>query len=80
MGRRHPKSYRIRLTWQALQDIAGQLVAADAVLAAVAGRGELCRSSALYRTGTTGRFTAHLVWREGNRSISATVRNIEVAP
>ena len=78
MGKRRPKSYRINLTWEALQRIAGLLLDGEP-LAHLVDRDGLCKSSALYRTNT-GRYTAHLVFRDGDQSTSITIRNIEVAP
>lgn len=78
MGKRRPKSYRVPLTWEAMQRIAGLLLV-DEPLAALVERDGLCKSSALYRT-KTGRYTAHLVFRDGDQSTSITIRNIEAAP
>lgn len=78
MGKRRPKSYRVHLTWEALQRIA-RLLLVDEPLAALVNKDGLCKSSALYRTNT-GRYTAHLVFRDGDQSTSITIRNIEVAP
>lgn len=80
MGKRRPKSYRVNLTWEAMQEIARQLVTGDVALEALVGTGELCRSSSLHRTKTTGRYTAHLVYRQGDQSSSITLRNIEAGP
>ncbi|WP_026784227.1 hypothetical protein [Pleomorphomonas koreensis] len=80
MGKRRPKSYRVNLTWEAMQGIAQQLIAGDGLMEAAIGTGELCRSSSLHRTKTTGRYTAHLVYRQGDQSTAITIRNIEVAP
>lgn len=80
MGKRKAQSYRVKLTWEALQEIASQLVAGDGLMQAAIGAGELCRSSSLHRTKTTGRYTAHLVYRQGDQSTAITIRNIEVAP
>lgn len=80
MGRRRPTSYRVKTTWKGMQEIARLLIADDDPAKILVGDAQLCRSSALYRTKTTGRYTAHLVWRDGHSTTTVTIKDIEVTP